>query len=202
MERYAPKNRSAAARWTTAVGLLALILMGCYYFGQVLARKVADPTPEQLQQSLTSSKPPALEELITQFNRMDVAKRGELSTTPEFREYTQKLSPEQRLKFVRETMDRGIQDQIERYRKMNKEERAAFIEEARERQKSVREQMDNATPEEKSRMREMASSGNLQDVIERAVQEFLKVTTSEERAELAPLYDGALENMRHAQQLK
>jgi len=197
-----PVERSATGRWMSAIGILAVVLIGCFYLGRALARRVADPTPEQFQQSLAAAVPPALEKVIEQFNRMDVVRRREISVSGEFRDYTAKLTPEQRLKFVRETMDRGIQDQIERYRKMNKEERAAFIEEARSRQKQARETMDSAAPEEKQRMKEMASSTNLQDVIEKAMQEFLKVTTSEERAQLAPLYDGALENLRHAQSLK
>jgi hypothetical protein len=195
-------RRSENTRWMIALGLVTCIVVGCIVIGQVLARRVADPTPHEIQSSLGSQTPPPLDKLIEQFNRMDIAQRRELSMTGEFRNYTAKLSPEERLKFVRQTMDRGIQDQIERYRKMNKEERSEFIEQVRERQKKAREDLQNATPEEKQRVRAMLESGNLQDTIERAVQEFLKVTSSEERAELEPLYSGALENINFAKSLK
>jgi hypothetical protein len=195
-------HRSATTRWIIAFVVLGFILAGCIVGGQMLARRVADPTPQELQASLGSGSPPALDRVIEQFNRMDIAQRREISSSHEFREYTNKLTPDDRLKFVRQTMDRGIQDQIERYRKMNKEERAAFVDEVKERQKNARTQLENSSPEDKQKLKAMLESGNLQETIERAVQEFLKVTNSEERAELAPLFNGALENINFAKSLK
>lgn len=196
------KPRSATLRWTHAIALLVLILGTCIAVGQMLARRVADLTPEELRTRIATNSPPPLEKVIEQFNRMTVLERRELTLSENFRDYTAKLKPDERHRFVRETMDRGIQDQIQRFRKMNKEERAAFVEEAKERQKKAREEMENLPPEKKEQLRAQLQSGNMQEVIERAVQEFLKVTTSEERAELAPLYDGALENLSHAKNLK
>jgi hypothetical protein len=48
----------------------------------------------------------------------------------------------------------------------------------------------------------MASSENVSEMLEQASKAFLSLTTSDERAELQPLYEGALDNLKHAQELK
>ncbi|MCZ7643775.1 MAG: hypothetical protein M5U26_00590 [Planctomycetota bacterium] len=195
-----PRDR-ANLRWAKALALVLGILIVCYLAGQRLAEKVRDATPEELMTRLGAEEPPALDEVIAQVNRMEVQKRREVMRSPQAQRFFERLAPEQRARFVKETLDRGIQDQIERYRKLAPEERKAFIEEALERQRKFREQMEELPPEERKRMRDLASNANMQETVERAVKEFLRVTSSEERAELAPLYEGALENLKKARSL-
>jgi hypothetical protein len=143
----------------------------------------------------------ALNDAVEQVNKLDVSARREVMRSAEAQAYFQRLQPDQRLQFVRRTLDRGIQDQIERYRKLDPEEKKAFIAEAQERQQQAREQMNNMSPEQKKSVREMVESSDLAAVVENAVKTYLKVSSSEERAELAPLFDGALDNLNYAKGL-
>ncbi|MCY3022051.1 MAG: hypothetical protein NTW87_23815 [Planctomycetota bacterium] len=201
------KQREAASesarvyrRWAGAVLAVALIATGCYFAVRALTPKVRDPGPEEIKAGMADGKLP-LETAIQQINRLDVRDRREVMQSPEAQGYFQKLKPEQRIELVHKTLDRSIQDHIERYRKMNKEERAAFIEEVQERQREARERMANASDEERQQMREMLESSNMLAAVEKAVQTYLQVSSSEERAELAPLFDGALENLNLAKKL-
>mgnify|MGYP001459956561 CR=1 FL=1 len=85
---------------------------------------------------------------------------------------------------------------------MSKEERKQFVAEMRKRQQEAREKMDQLPPEKKDELRKLANSDNVAEVMERAAKTFLSVTTSDERAELQPLYEGALDNLKYAQELK
>jgi hypothetical protein len=195
-------RRQAFWRWTQAGALVVLILCACLYVGHVLARRVADLTPAQIRERMAAEQTPPVETMVEQVNRLNALERREVMTSAEATRYFQRLRPDERLRFVRQTLDRGIQEQIERYRNMNKDERSAFVEETKERQRQARERMDKMTPQEKEEMRAALQESNMQEVIERAVKEYLSVSTSEERAELAPLYNGALENLNHARNLR
>lgn len=199
-----PSRRSAARRWGTALAIVAAILAVCYVGGKLLAERARDRTPAELKALMAreDGEPLDVDTAIAQLNRLDVNERRELFRSPEFNAYAQRLKQDQRVKLVRETMDRGIRQTLERYRKMNKEEKEAFHEEIRKRQSETREHLENLTPEEKKRMREMVRSGEFEQVVERALQAYLKVTSSEERAELAPLYDTALENLKIAKEIR
>ena len=72
------------------------------------------------------------------------------------------------------------------------------MEEARARQQEARERMQNMPESDKQSVRQMMSSGKMDEVIDRAMHEYLAVTSSEERAQLAPLFDGALDNLNFA----
>jgi hypothetical protein len=85
---------------------------------------------------------------------------------------------------------------------MSKEERKEFVKEARKRQQERREELDKLPPDKKEQVRRSANSKDVGEMIERASKAFLSVTTSEERAELQPLYDGALDNLQYARELK
>ena len=201
--KYEPLPRSASRRWMGAVAALVVVLVVLFVAGRAFSNKVRDLTPHELREKMaqTSAELP-LEQAIEQVNRMDADSRREVMQSPEAREYVQRLPPEKRLTFVEKTLDRGIRQQIERYRKLNTEERKAFIEEAKQRQKENRERMDSLPPEEKQRLRQMASGSDMQEMVEKAVKAFLSLTTSDERAELAPLYEGALDNLSHARGVK
>ena len=189
------------ARWIKALSILAVIALMCFFGVRLLSKKVRDFTPDELKARMEQSAeaaPLPLDTVIEQVNRLDVDTRRDVMQSKEAQHYFNTLKPEQRLKFVRETMDRGIRNQIERYRKMNPEEKKAFIEEAKARQQEVRERLQNQSPEEREKTQTAMNAGNMYEVIERVMQTYLSVTSSEERAELAPLYDGALENLKVA----
>jgi hypothetical protein len=194
------ESRRLFARWTKALGAAALVAVVCFVAVRALTPKVRDLGPDEIRARMEADELP-LDTAIEQINRLDVRDRRALMRSPQADAYFQRLTPDARLKLLRETLDRGIRDQIERYRKMNKEERAAFIEEAQARQAGVRQEMENMSPGEREQMREMVSSTNIAEVVERAVQAYLKASSSEERAELAPLFDGALENVNRARGL-
>lgn len=199
-----PSRRSAAKRWGTALAIVAVILAACYAGGRLLAERARDRTPEELKALMAKedAEPIDVDTAIQQLNRLDVNERREVFRSPEFNAYAQRLKQDQRVKLVRETMDRGIRQTLERYRKMSKEEKEDFHEEIRNRQAETREHLENLSPEEKKRLREMVRSGEFEQVVERALQAYLKVTSSEERAELAPLYDTALENLKIAKEVR
>jgi len=208
-------------RFARAALLVGVVVAACVIVSRALTQKVRDYTPEELQAQMETAAGAAAEaraegrdpaeaaeaslpvgQLIEQVNRMEVRQRRELMRSDTAREYVNSLPPESRRRFVRETLDRGLQDQLERYHKMSKEERAKFIEEVKKRQQEAREKMDQMSEEEKDRVREFANSSDIQDMINKATKSFLSLTTSEERAELQPLFEGALDNLQHAQGLR
>jgi len=190
----------ASWRWARALLLVALVALGCFFAVRTLTPRLRDPGPEEIKTRMGDGSL-ELEKAIELINRLDPRERREVMQSPQAQSYFQSLPPGQRVEFVRRTLDRGIQTQIERYRKMNKEERQAFVEEVQERQREARERLDKMTPKEKQDLREMLSSSDFITVIEKAVKTYLRVSSSEERAELAPLFDGALENLNYAQGL-
>lgn len=198
-----PPKRSAAWRWAGAIVVLAGILGACYAGGRTLSERVRDLTGEELRAKMADADAHlTTEEAITQVNRLNADDRRAVMQSPEAQRFIQRQKPEDRLHFVEKTLDRGIQQQIERFRKLNKEERVAFVEEVKQRQREARERMDNLPPEEKKKLRESLDASNIQQMLDKAVKAYLSLTTSDERADLAPLYEGALENLDHARSLK
>lgn len=198
-----PPRRSAGLRWAGAVAVLVLILGACYVGGRALSERVRDLTGDELRDRMAREDAGlGVDEAIERVNRLSADERRAVMQSPEAQAFVQRQAPEQRLRFVEKTLDRGIQQQIERFRKMNKEERAAFVEEVKQRQKETRERMDNLPPEEKKKLREAFDASNIQQMMDKAVKAYLSLTTSDERADLAPLYEGALENLDHARSLK
>lgn len=197
-----PQAQASAALWRRlrAGGLIAFIVAICYFGGGYLIHRVRDLRPDEIRARMENDSLP-LDTAIEQLNRLNVRDRGDLMQSAEAQRYFQSLKPDQRLRFVRETMDRGIREQIERFRKLTPEEKTAFIEEVKERQSEMRERMKNAPEDQKAEMRRMVESSNMQEIIEKAVKTYLSVTSSAERAELAPLFDGALENINFAKGL-
>ena len=205
MNRTAPQpSRIQAApagrRWVRVCVLLAIIVAASYFLGRTAAKKVRDLTPDEVRARMDDDSLP-LEMAIEQINRLDVQDRREVMRSPQAQNYFQRLKPDQRLRLVRETLDRGIQQQIESFRNMKPDERAQFVDEARARQREARERMENMSEADKQSMRQMMSSGKMEEVIDRAMHEYLAVTSSEERAQLAPLFDGALDNLNFAKKL-
>lgn len=190
----------AFRRWARALFLAALVALGCALAVRLLAPRFRDPGPEEIKARMSNGSL-ELEKAIEQVNKLDASARREVMQSAEAQSYFQSLPPEQRIQFVRRTLDRGIQEQLERYKKMTKEERKAFVEEVQERQREARERMNKMTPEEKKQLRETLNSSDFMAVIEKAVKTYLRVSSSEERAELAPLFDGALENLDYAKGL-
>lgn len=198
-----PRARSAAGRWAGAAAAIVLILGACYLGGRALTERVRDRTPGELRAQLQDANSGlTLDQAIEQVNRLDANARREVMQSDDARAFIQRLQPAERLRFVEKTLDRGIQQQLERYRKMNKDERQAFVEDAKQRQRENRERMENLPPEEKQKLREALDSSNLQEMLDRAVKAYLTLTSSEERAELAPLFEGALSNLDHARSVK
>src|SRR5205823_2716120 len=101
-------------------------------------KKVRDLTPDEVRTRMENDSLP-IETAIEQINRLDARDRRDVMQSPQAQAYFQHLQPEQRVRFVRGTMDRGILQQIESFRKMNPEQRAQFVEEARTRQREARE---------------------------------------------------------------
>jgi hypothetical protein len=183
-----------------AACLIAFVVATCYFAGGWLIKRVRDLRPEEIRVRMASDALP-LDTAIEQLNKLNVRERSDLMQSPEAQKYFQSLNPDQRLRFVRETMDRGIRQQIERFRNMKPEEKAAFIEEVKQRQEEMREQLRNAPDDKRAEMRQMIDSTNMREIIEKAVNTYLSVTNSAERAELAPLFNGALENVNFAKGL-
>jgi len=183
-------------RWGRALALVAVVVAGCFFAGRALTPKVRDLGPDGLKARMSDGSL-ELETAVEQINRLDAQDKRQVMQSPEAQAYFQGLKPDQRLHLVRRTLDRTIQQQIERYRKMDPEERAAFIAEVQERQREAREQM-RSNPE---RTREMVNSSDFVSVVENAVKTYLRMSSSEERAELAPLFDGALDNLNYAKGL-
>lgn len=188
---------SALWRWVRALTLLGIVAFATVFAVGKTAPRVADLSPAQIEEKMDEDGWP-VEDAIAQVNRLDGASRRRLMTGPQAQRYFQKLGNEQRLKFVKETMDRGIRAQIDSYRKMDETQRTTFVDEIRRRQDEMRERIKTLPDEERKRMREMLESGEFTEAIERAMKSYLSVTTSAERAELAPLFDAALENLQFA----
>lgn len=202
---------SPARRYVRAVALILGVLVLCIWAGRALTDRFRDWTPEELRERMAEAaraSPEAaletlpLERAIAQVNRMAPEARREVMRSDAARDYLMRLKPEQRRRFVLETVDRGIQQQIERYRKLSPEERKAFVEDARKQQQEARDKMDQLPADKKKEVRDMTNSDKIAEALEQASKAFLTLTTSEERAELQPLYDGALDNLQHAQNLK
>jgi hypothetical protein len=183
-----------------AACLIAFVVAVCYFAGGWLIHRVRDLRPEEIRGRMASDALP-LDTAIEQLNKLNVRDRSDLMQSPEAQKYFQSLKPDQRLRFVRETMDRGIRQQIERFRNMKPDEKAAFIEEVKQRQEDMREQLRNTPEDKRAEMRQMIESTNMREIIEKAVNTYLSVTNSAERAELAPLFNGALENVNFAKGL-
>src|ERR1043165_6434066 len=137
-----------------------------------------------------------VEKAVVQINRLELDGRQELMRTPEWRAYVQKLSFDDRRKLVHGTIDKGIILQLERYHKMNPEERKKFIEEVQENQRMELERFNNLPRNEQQKQRDMLLRANIEELVEKGVKAYLSTSTSEERAELAPLYEKALDNIR------
>lgn len=198
-----PRSGGATRRWLGAALAIMLILGACYLGGRALTERVRDRTPEELRAQMQDPQSGlTLDDAIEQVNRLEASVRRDVMQSDDARAFVQRLQPAERLRFVEKTLDRGIQQQLERYRKMNKEERQAFVEDAKQRQRENRERMENLPPEEKQKLREALDSSNLQEMLDRAVKAYLTLTSSEERAELAPLFEGALSNLDHARSVK
>lgn len=191
----AARAASPALRWLRAVLILGILVGITIFAVRKTAPRVADLSPEQIEEKMDAENWP-VEDAIVQVNRLDGAARRRVMTGPQAQRYFQKLTNDQRLKFVKETMDRGIREQIEGYRKMNTEQRDAFVEEIRRRQEEQRERFNSMSDAERKQVKEMLESGEFTEAIERAMKSYLGVTTSAERAELAPLFDAALENLQ------
>lgn len=195
--RASPAPSSPALRWLRAVLVLGILIGITIFAVRKTAPRVADLSPEQVEEKMDEEAWP-IEEAIVQVNRLDGAARRRVMTGPQAQRYFQKLDNDQRLKFVKETMDRGIREQIEGYRKMTPEQRDSFVDQIRRQQDEQRERIKSLSDAEKKKMKEMFESGEFTEAIERAMKSYLGVTTSAERAELAPLFDAALENLQFA----
>ena len=204
MKSMAPKvpsaPPSAGQRWVRAGALLVGIVAAVFFIGRLASKKVRDLTPEELRLRM-EGETLRVETAIEQINRLDARDRREVMQSPQAQAYFQRLPADQRMRLVRETLDRGIQQQIDSFRKMKPDERAKFVEEARARQQEARERMQNMPESDKQNIRQMMSSGKMDEVIDRAMHEYLAVTSSEERVQLAPLFDGALDNLNFAKKL-
>ncbi|MGD0092430.1 MAG: hypothetical protein ABSE73_21145 [Planctomycetota bacterium] len=194
------ESSPALRRWARALLLAVLVAAGCVLAVKLLTPRVRDLEPEELKARMGDGSL-ELEKAIELVNKLDAGARREVMQSPQAQSYFQSLPPAQRIQFVRRTLDRGIQEQLDRYKKMNKEERKAFVVEVQERQREARERMSRLTPEEKKELRDTLNSSDFTAVVEKAVKTYLRVSSSEERAELAPLFDGALENLDYAKGL-
>jgi len=203
---------SSLARYVRAVALITVVIVICVWGGRALSAWLRDMTSEELQQKMAEAAQKVetddalavlpLDRAIEQINRMPPDRRREVMQSDAARDYVNRLRPEDRSRLVKETLDRGIRDQLERYKKMSKEERKEFVEKAKKRQEEARKKMDELPPEKKEQVRKMATSKDVGEMMEQASKAYLSLTTSDERAELQPLYDGALDNLQHAQELK
>jgi len=187
-------------RWLRAAALIVLVITLCYFVGGMLTKRFRDLSPNEIRSRMAAQSFP-VDTAIDQLNRLDVRDRRDVMQSPEAQTYFQSLNPDHRLRLVKQTLDRGIQDQIDRFRKLKPQEKEAFIEDAKRHQAEAREQMKTLPDDERAKMRQMVESSNIQEVVEKAVKTYLSVTSSAERAELAPLFDGALENLNFAKGL-
>ena len=204
MKTTAPKvpvtPPSAGQRWVRAGAFLVGIVLAVFIVGRLASKKVRDLTPEEVRARM-EGETLQVETAIEQINRLDASDRRDVMQSPQAQAYFQRLPADQRMRFVRETLDRGIQQQIDSFHKMNADERAKFVEEARARQQEARARMENMPESDKQNIRQMMNSGKMDEVIDRAMHEYLAVTSSEERVQLAPLFDGALDNLNFAKKL-
>ena len=191
----ASRPASPVLRWIRA-GIVAVLVAGLCYGGvRLLSPKVRDLTPDEVRDRMGADNL-SLDDAIEQLNRMDVRDRREVMQSPDAQKYFQKLKPADRMRLVNETLDRGIRTQIERYRKMSKEEKKEFVEQIQQVQAEERERIENMSPEERAQMQQAMGASNFEQAVENAVKAYLSASTSEERAELAPLFNGALDNMK------
>jgi len=188
-------------RWARAGILIALVAGVCFAGVRLLTPKVRDLSPDEVRARMASDNLP-METAIEQLNRMDVRDRRDVMQSADAQKYFQKMKPADRVRFVNETLDRSIRTQIERYRKMNKDEKKAYIEQIQQVQAEERQRIENMSPDDRAKANAAMSAGNVQEIVENAVKAYLSASTSEERAELAPLFDGALDNMKSLRGMK
>jgi len=189
--------RSPLARFFRAGVLIVVVACACYFAVRLVSPKVRDYTPTELKAKLDEGVP--IDQAIEQVNRLTPEGRRDVLTSPEAQSYLNKLKPDQRLRFVKETLDRGIRQQLEHYQKLTPEERIAFRDEVLTRQREERKRLEN-DPEHREQVHSMVTSGDFEAVMERAVQSFLSITSSQERVELKPLFEGALDNLKYARE--
>lgn len=201
LSRTPTASASPAWRWFRAAIFVIVVAGLAHGAVRLLSPKVRDMTPDEVRDRMAADSL-SLDKAIEQLNRMDVRDRREVMQSPDAQKYFQKLKPADRMRFVNETLDRGIRTQIERYRKMSKEEKQEFIEQIHQVQAEERERLQNMGPEERAQVKQMMDASNFEQVVENAVKAYLSASTSEERAELAPLFDGALDNMKMVRGMK
>lgn len=182
-------------RYIKAGLISAAVAFVCFIAVRVASRKVRDFTPDEMRTHLEAGDLP-IETVIAQINRMDFDERRELMQSQPTQRYFQKLTPPDRKRLVVETLDKGIRMQIERFHKMNATERSQFIEEMRQRQIEDMANFAKLPKDEQDKRRDLMNQSNFEEIVQKAVKAYLSVSTSEERAELAPLYENALNNVR------
>ena len=210
-------------RYARAAGLLAAVALAVLGAARLLIPKVRDLQPEELKTFMARASEAArelpqgeaedaeararalaahlpLEKAIQQINRLGAEERREVMRSLEAQRYLQELRPEERVRLVRETLDRGVYVMVERYRSLTAEQKRQELDRIRALQAEGRARLDAATPEERRRMAEFVNSGDFDHLLDRAVKAYLSLTTSQERAELAPLFDAAFENLRYARE--
>ncbi len=176
--------------------LFAVIVAGlCVVAVRLTSKKVRDLNADELRAQMESGEL-KVDTAIAQINRMDFDDRRGLMQSPEAQHYFQNLPPQDRKRLVIDTLDKSIRLQIERFHKLSAGERKEFIDEMRQRQIEERERFLRLPKEEQDKRRAMMVATNFEEIVEKAVQAYLSVSTSQERAELAPLYEGALDNAR------
>ena len=188
-------------RWARAGILIAIVAGVCFAGVRLLTPKVRDLSPDEVRARMAADDLP-MDTAIEQLNRMDVRDRRDVMQSADAQKYFQKMNPADRLRFINQTLDRSIRTQIERYRKMNKDEKKAYIEQIQQVQSEERQRIDNMSPDDRAKANAAMSAGNVQEIVENAVKAYLSASTSEERAELAPLFDGALDNMKSLRGMK
>lgn len=190
-----PVSKSPALRYAKAVALAVVVAGVCIGAVKLTSKKVRDYTPEEIREKLESGEL-EVDRAIVQINRLDLGGRQELMRSEEWRTYVRKLPIQDRRKLVHGTIDKGIIMQLERYHKMNADEKAKFVEEVKDAQRQERERFLSLPRAEQDKRRAAMEAANIDEIIEKGVKAYLSVSTSEERAELAPLYEGALDNVR------
>lgn len=189
-------QKSPLIRYIKA-GAIAIVVAGVCALGvKLMAGKVRDLTPEEIRTQLETGEL-NVDTAVAQVNRLDLGERQGLMRSPEWRAYVQKLSFADRRKLVHGTIDKSIILQLERYHKMNADERAKFVEEVMETQRLESERFKNLPRDEQQKRRDMMERANIEEIIDKGVKAYLSVSTSEERAELAPLYERILDNVRY-----
>src|SRR5579862_2670887 len=182
---------SPASRYIKAA-LIALAVAGaCALFVKLTAKKVRDLTPDELRAKMGAGEI-TVDSAITQLNRLDLSDRQSLTQSPEWREFVRQLPPPEVRRLVLGTLDKGITLQLERFHRMKPEERKQFIEDARTAQAEQLERFRQLPKEEQDKRRAQLENINIEEMIDKGVKAYLSVTTSEERAELAPLYEERL----------